>query len=192
MKFTDILKKVIVEQTRIDVLVDKLTKPQANKKPLLGNEELFALIAADPESKINTDADIDSFKGDFSVVKKVGPYTQWLIKQYLSLVPMMGDGETPVSKDDEKLYKSVLKKQRSQFFEDLYKTTIDLEKFHKNKQRLPQEQRDINKMTLKSLYNAVKDFSLEKTKATADEKKEAEKHSNSLDLKYFITDPIGR
>lgn len=173
MKFTDILRKVIVEQSRMDVLVDKLTKPQGDKKPLLGSQELFALIAADPESKINTDADLDSFKGDFSVVKKVGPYAQWLIKQYLSLVPMMGDGETPVSKEDEKLYKSVLKQQRSQFFEDLYKTTEDLRKFHRFKNRLPQDQRDINKMTIQSLFDAVKEFSLEKTKASKDEKKEA-------------------
>jgi len=173
MKFTDILRKVIVEQSRMDVLVDKLTKPKGDKKPLLNNEELFALIAADPESKINTDADIDSFKGDFSVVKKVGPYSQWLIKQYLSLVPMMGDGETPVSKEDEKLYKSVLKQGRKQFFEDLYKTTEDLRKFHRFKNNLPQDQRDINKMTIGSLFDAVKGFSLEKTKASADEKKEA-------------------
>ena len=174
MKFTDILKKVIVEQSRMDVLVDNLTKPQGDKKPLLSNQELFALIAADPESKINTDADLDKFDGDFSVVKKVGPYSQWLIKQYLSLVPMMGDGETPISKDDEKLYKSVLKQERKQFFEDLYKTTDDLRKFHRFKNRLPENQRDINKMTIKSLFDAVKDFSLEKTKASAEEKKEEE------------------
>jgi hypothetical protein len=173
MKFTDILKRVIVEQSKMDVLADKLTKPQGEKKPLLNPEELFALVAADPESKIQPDADIDSFKGDFSVVNKVGPYTQWLIKQYLSLVPMQGDGETPVPKENEKLYKSVLKQERNQFFEDLYKTTDDLRKFHRFKNRLPQDQRDINKMTIKSLFDAVKDFSLEKTKATKDEKKQA-------------------
>ena len=129
MKFTDILRKVIVEQSRMDVLVDKLTKPQGNKKPLLNNEVLFALIAADPESKINTDADIDSFKGDFSVVKKVGPYSQWLIKQYLSLVPMMGDGETPVPKEDEKLYKSVLNKNVHNFLKICIKRLTISESF---------------------------------------------------------------
>ena len=59
--------------------------------------------------------------------------------------------------------------------EDLYKVTGDLMKFERFKNRLPQEARDINKLTPETLYDQVKDFSLEKTKATADEKKEASK-----------------
>jgi hypothetical protein len=173
MKFTDILKKVIVEQSRMEVLADKLTKPQGKNKPLLKPEELFALIVADPETKVQGDVDIDSFGGDFDVVKKVGPYAQWLIKQYLSIVPNV-EGEV-IPKENEKEYKSVLKKLRGQFWEDLYKTTEDLKKFHKFKQRLPQEQRDINKMTIDTLFNAVKDFSLTKEKASAEEKQEAAK-----------------
>lgn len=173
MRFTDILRNVIVEQTRMDVLADKLTKSQGKNKPLLTDKELFSLIDADPESKIQTDMDVDAFRGDFSIVKKVGPYAQWIIKQYLSLVPMSGDGETPLSKDDEQYYKKELSRSRSQFFEDLYKITQYLTKYHRFKNRLPAEQRDINKMTVSSLYDAVKDFSLEKTKATKDERKEA-------------------
>jgi len=173
MRFTDILRNVIVEQTRMDVLADKLTKSQGKNKPLLTDKELFSLIDADPESKIQTDMDVDAFRGDFSIVKKVGPYAQWIIKQYLSLVPMSGDGETPLSKDDEQYYKKELSRSRSQFFEDLYKITEYLTKYHRFKNRLPAEQRDINKMTVSSLYDAVKDFSLEKTKATKDERKEA-------------------
>jgi hypothetical protein len=68
-----------------------------------------------------------------------------------------------------------LKKLRGQFWEDLYKTTEDLKKFHRFKNRLPQEQRDINKLTIDSLFNAVKDFSLTKEKASAEEKQEAAK-----------------
>lgn len=173
MRFTDILRNVIVEQTRMDVLADKLTKPQGKNKPLLTDKELFSLIVADPESKAQTDMDVDSFRGDFSVVKKVGPYAQWIIKQYLSLVPLAGDGETPLSKDDEQYYKKELSRSRSQFFEDLYKVTEYLTKYHRFKTRLPAEQRDINKMSIPTLFNAVKDFSLEKTKASKDERKEA-------------------
>jgi hypothetical protein len=136
-------------------------------------EELFALIVADPETKVQGDVDIDSFGGDFDVVKKVGPYAQWLIKQYLSIVPNV-EGEV-IPKENEKEYKSVLKKLRGQFWEDLYKTTEDLKKFHRFKNRLPQEQRDINKLTIDSLFNAVKDFSLTKEKASAEEKQEAAK-----------------
>lgn len=173
MKFTDILKKVIVEQSRMEVLADKLTKSQGKNKPLLKPEELFALIVADPETKVQGDVDIDSFGGDFDAVKKVGPYAQWLIKQYLSIVPNV-EGEV-IPKENEKEYKSVLKKLRGQFWEDLYKTTEDLKKFHRFKNRLPQEQRDINKLTIDSLFNAVKDFSLTKEKASAEEKQEAAK-----------------
>lgn len=42
--------------------------------------------------------------------------------------------------------------------EDLYKTKEDLEKFEKGKNRLPADQRDINKHTHKSLYDTVKDL----------------------------------
>jgi hypothetical protein len=47
-------------------------------------------------------------------------------------------------------------------------------KYEKFKGRLPQEYRDINKLTPETLYDYVKDFSLEKTKAT-EEKKVASK-----------------
>lgn len=175
MKFTEILKTVIVEQSRMDVLANKLTQPQGNKKPLLTPKELFMLISADPETKIEEGVTADNFKNNFDVVKKVGPYSQWLIKQYLTIVPMVSDGdsEVPVSKENEKLYNNILKQNREQFFEDLYKTTEDLKKFHRFKGRLSPDQRDINKMDKSTLYDAVKDFSLEKTKASADDKKEA-------------------
>ena len=68
MKFKDLLKKVIVEQSRMDVLADKLTKAEKGKKPLLTPEELFALIVADPQTKVQDGIDIDEFGGDFSVV----------------------------------------------------------------------------------------------------------------------------
>ena len=174
MKFTDILKKVIVEQSRMEILADKLTKPQGEKKAILKPEELFALIVADPESKIQEGVDIDNFKGKFNVVKKVGPYTQWLIKQYLSLVPNI-NGEPIDKTENEQLYKKYLNNERTQFWEDLYKTTEDLKKFHRFKNRLPQDLRDINKLSINTLFDNVKDFSLEKTKASAKEKEEAAK-----------------
>ena len=38
MKFKDLLKRVILEQSRMDVLADKLTKVEKGKKPLLTPE----------------------------------------------------------------------------------------------------------------------------------------------------------
>jgi len=76
---------------------------------------------------------------------------------------------------DSPRYKGAYQQYQELFMEDLYKVTGDLQKFERFKNRLPQELRDINKLTPETLYDNVKDFSLEKTKATKDEKKEASK-----------------
>lgn len=72
-------------------------------------------------------------------------YLQWITKNYINnLKKYKGDG------DDI-------------FFEDLYKTTEDLEKFTIliKKQKLPAESRDINKFDFKSLYQLIKQYPLE-------------------------------
>ena len=171
MKFKDLLKKVIVEQSRMDVLADKLTKAEKGKKPLLTPEELFALIVADPQTKVQNGIDIDEFGGDFNVVKKVGPYAQWIIKTYLNQRPKDSEGQFLDLSD--KVNANAARMMRSQFMEDLYKITTDLQKFDRHKGKIPAEFRDINKLTPESLYNLVKDFSLEKTKASKEEKKAA-------------------
>ena len=171
MKFKDLLKKVIVEQSRMDVLADKLTKAEKGKKPLLTPEELFALVVADPQTKVQDGIDIDEFGGDFSVVKKVGPYAQWIIKTYLNQRPKDSEGQLLDLSD--KVNANAAKMMRAQFMEDLYKITTDLQKFDRHKGKIPAEFRDINKLTPESLYNLVKDFSLEKTKASKEEKKAA-------------------
>lgn len=171
MKFKDLLKKVIVEQSRMDVLADKLTKAEKGKKPLLTPEELFALVVADPQTKVQDGIDIDEFGGDFSVVKKVGPYAQWIIKTYLNQRPKNEEGQFLDLSD--KLAANAAKMMRSQFMEDLYKITTDLQKFERHKGKIPAEFRDINKLTPEKLYDIVKDFSLEKTKASKEEKKVA-------------------
>ena len=55
---------------------------------------------------------------------------------------------------------------RAQFMEDLYKITADLQKFDRHNGKIPSELRDINKLTPEKLYDLVKDFSMEKTKAS--------------------------
>lgn len=169
MKFQDLLRTVIVEQSRMDVLADKLTKAEKGKKPLLTPEELFALVVADPQTKVAEGVDIDNFGGDFSVVKKVGPYAQWIIKQYLAQKPILPDGEEFDMSD--KRNQEIVRKMKHQFMEDLYKITSDLQKFDRHKGRIPTEFRDINKLTPSKLYDLVKDFSMEKTKASKEEKK---------------------
>ena len=58
MKFTSILKRVILEQSRFELLSDALTKPSKNKegnkvKPRMSKEEFNQLVQADPTTRLN-------------------------------------------------------------------------------------------------------------------------------------------
>ena len=160
MKFSSLLKNIIVENSRLEFLVKKFTEPRekGGKKlpPILKKEELLELIKGDPTSVVSESGN----------VKKVGKYTQWLIKQFLTLTPQ--DIEY-----GQRGYDDAVKRLRELFFEDLYKTTEDLKKFEKFKNRLPENLRDISKLTINTLFDNVKDFSLEKTKGTKEEKEKA-------------------
>jgi len=157
---------MITESSRIDFLVNKyIDTDDLNQK--LTDEELFSLIVADPETKIKTDIDIDEFEGDFTVFKKVGPYSQWIIRQYLSIKP-------EIDEDDKENYRDELKRERNLFWENLYKINDDLLKFHRFKSNLPQGKRDINKLSVSELAELMLPFSLEK-KVSNKEKVEAKK-----------------
>ena len=165
MKFTTILKKVILEQqTRFEVLLDNLTKPRKNKdgekiKPILSKEEFFNLVQGDPTSKMNniTIRDVEIYNKI-----KAGAYVQWLIKQYLN--------PKTESSSDSDYYRTEVKIMKDRFFEDLYQVTNNLKKFDRFKTRLPENFRNINTLNVDELYDLVKDFSLEKTKASKEEK----------------------
>ena len=174
-KFTSLLKDLIVENSRFQVLYDKFVKPkEKGKKGLLPFETLFALIAADPTSTFPEGMDADNAKPEQMDRVKIGKYTQWLLKNFLT--PKLEPNHPLMVLDPQSSqYKSALKEYRDLFMEDLYKVTGDLQKFERFKNRIPQEFRDINKLNAETLYDQVKDFSLEKTKASKDEKKAASK-----------------
>jgi Leucine-rich repeat (LRR) protein len=175
LRFTNLLKDLIVESSRFQVLYDKFVKPQQKgQKGIIPFETLFALIAADPTSKLPDGMDTDNVKPQDMDRVKIGKYAQWLLKNFIT--PRLPE-DHPLNVLDPKSgqYKQALKEYQDLFLEDLYKVTGDLQKFERFKNRLPQELRDINKLTPETLYDQVKDFSLEKTKATKDEKKEASK-----------------
>jgi hypothetical protein len=172
MKFTTLLKKVILEnaQSKFDVLFDMYTKPTSNKKgeqvkPKLTKDEFFALVEADPTTRLNNVELQSASKDDFEKVK-AGKYVPWLIKNYLS--------PKTESNPEDFGYSREVRQMKERFLEDLYKVTEDLIKFERFKSRITGE-KDINKLTTDQLYDAVKEFSLEKTKASADEKKIAAK-----------------
>ena len=83
LSFTNILSKVILENSRYEVLVNKFAKAKKKgQKPKIELDILQALMLADPTTKIegeNTDEE------DTREVKKVGAYAQWIIKQWMML-----------------------------------------------------------------------------------------------------------
>ena len=88
MKFTQLLKSVILEQSRIEILFDALTKPSTNRegvkvKPKMTKDEFNQLVAADPTTRLN-DVDLQTADSKELTRIKAGKYVQWLIKNYLS------------------------------------------------------------------------------------------------------------
>ena len=173
LRFTNLLRDLIVESSRFQVLFDKFVKPkERGQRGIMPFETLFALIAADPTSKIPDGMDIDNVKPEQMEKVKIGKYAQWLIKNFIT--PKLEPNHPLMVLDPQSgQYKAALKQFQDLFMEDLYKVTTNLQKYERFKNRLSQEFRDINKLTPETLYDQVKDFSLEKTKATAAEKKEA-------------------
>ena len=168
MKFTTILRKIILEDTKYEIL-RAVTQPSTNRegkkiKPMMTIDEYNQLVAADPTTRLNN-VDLQTADSKELTKVKAGSYVQWLIKNYLS-------PKTERTPEDRGYAQEVIQ-MKDRFMEDLNKFTNDLAKFDRFKTRLPENSRDINKLTPDELYDLVKDFSLEKTKASKDEKKEA-------------------
>jgi hypothetical protein len=172
MKFTSLLKSIIVEQSRFEVLLNALTKPGEDKegnktKPKLSKKEFLELVMADPTTRLNN-IDIETATSEELGKIKAGSYVPWLVKNYL-----LPKTESAVG---EYSYEREVKRAKEVFLEDLYKVTDDLKKFERFKGRLPQEMRDINKLTPDQLYDAVKDFDLTLATTTKAERKSAPVH----------------
>ena len=171
IKFTNILRDIIVESSRFEILFNKYVKPkERGQKGMMPLQVLFKIIAGDPTSKIPEGMSEENITADKMENIKIGKYTQWLLKNFVS--PKI-DLESGITDPNSPVVKQAVKEWQELFLEDLYKTTQDLMKYERNKNKLPQEYRDINKLTPQTLYDQVKDFSLEKTKASKEEKKEA-------------------
>jgi hypothetical protein len=182
MKFTPLLRSIIVEQSRFEVLSNALTKPNKDKegntiKPKLTKQEFMALIEADPTTKMNN-VDPETATSKELEKIKVGKYSQWIIKNYLSPVTERQAGDTG--------YEREVKQVKETFIEDLYKVKEDLQKFERFKSRI-QGEKDINKLTPRQLYDAVKDFDLTLATTTKAERKTAEIHPGAK-LLYDGTD----
>ena len=163
MKFNNIIKSIIVEQGRYEILKKTYTQPKKKgekvKPAKMSLEQLNKMVMTDPTTRRDGDN-----------IKKAGKYVNWIIKQFLQIEPNIESSYgTPQ-------FKKEFKEKTDLFFEDLYKTTDDLIKFDRFKSQIDDELRDINKLTIDSLFNTVKDFSLEKASTTKAERKEMKVH----------------
>jgi hypothetical protein len=171
MKFTPLLKSIILEQSKFEFLSNKYIKPKVNKegkklKPKLTQQELNTFVAADPTTRLNN-VDLENMSPDDLNKVKAGKYVDWIANQYLSLKTERQPGENG--------YERELANARETFMEDLYKVTDDLKKFERFKGKIKGE-KDINKLTADQLYDAVKDFDLTLATTTKSERKSAEVH----------------
>lgn len=160
MKFSGIIRHIILEQGRYEILRKTYTEPKKKgdkvKPARMSLEDLNKIVLADPTTRRDGDE-----------IKKAGTYTPWLVKQFLRLEPESEYGTSE--------FKSEMSRLQELFFEDLYKTTESLQKFDRFKGQLDQELRDINKFNIEKLADITVDFSLDKTKASKSEKEEAAK-----------------
>lgn len=183
MKITSLLSKLILEQSRFQVLYDKMVKPSSKAiekdkraKGLMDFDTLKTIIFADPTTKAPENFDIEGASDKDMDKVKVGKYSQWLLKNFIS--PKQNELELPNDFDfqtNQREFKNAMVEFRRLFMEDLYKTTDDLKKFERAKQYLPQDQRDINKFTPRTLFDTLKDFQIPEKKRAELEKKEAKK-----------------
>lgn len=172
MKFTSLLKSIIVEQSRFEVLMNALTKSGKDKegnklRPKLSKKEFVDLVLADPTTRLNN-VDIETATPEELGKIKAGSYVPWIVKHYLLPKTETNPGDYTYEKD--------VKRAKDVFMEDLYKITERLTKFERFKGRLPIEMRDINKLTPDQLYDAVKDFDLTLATTTKAERKSAPVH----------------
>ena len=183
LDFTDILSDIILEQSREEVLLKKFTQPRKKKGKILpaimDKEVFYTLVKADPTTRL-----VDTDDSENSV-QKVGAYTQWIIKQYISL-QQEADKHYAYGSPD---WGIKLEQLQNRFMEDLYKVTEDLIKFNRFKSKIDKSKRDINRVSNPDeLYDLTKDFSLEQATTTKAERvlKDAELVYDSANWEILI------
>jgi|688.fasta_scaffold05616_16 Leucine-rich repeat (LRR) protein len=168
MKITSVLSNLITEQSRFQVLYDKLVKPTVAAKPTAPGQKpkgamdldtLKTIIFADPTTRVPQDFDKEGATLEDMDNVKVGKYTQWMLKHFIR--PTFTDERADIEVGTPE-YKRVAQEYRRMFLEDIDKLGVDLLKHERFKGRIPEELRDINKITPEQLYTAVEDFKLSK------------------------------
>jgi hypothetical protein len=115
IRFTNILRDIIVESSRFQVLFDKFVKPkERGQKGIMPFETLFALIAADPTTRVPEGMDIDSVKPEDMEKVQIGKYAQWLLKNFVT-PKLPSNHPLMVSDPQSGQYKQALKQYQDLF-----------------------------------------------------------------------------
>lgn len=195
MKFNKLIKELIFEDERLNVLmqkfahedkvkVNKETGKKKVKKAPLTPSELMIIVGNDPTSVING---LDSkeiydhtrlSQIDPNDVEKTGEYSNWMIAQFKKLPQTL---ETPYTERDA--FAKEYKEKKRLFFEDLYKVKEDLIKFHHFKKAKDKiKQKDINQHNFSTLNDEVKDLSIEMATTTKEERKSSWDHPGATKM----------
>ena len=105
MKFTPLLKSIILEQSKFEFLSNKYLQPKVNKageklKPKLARGDFYALVNADPTTRLNN-VDFENMSKDDLNKVKAGKYVEWLINQFLSVKTERQPGENGYQRELE-------------------------------------------------------------------------------------------
>ena len=126
MNLNDLLENIIIEDSRYEVLMATYTEPKKKgKKARMGKDQLRLIMLADPTSKFTEDADVDDGE-----INKVGAYTTWILKQYLTLSAQVSADGVEYSNDKGSQFQKALIEKTRLFNEDLYKVTENLKIYH--------------------------------------------------------------
>ena len=171
MKITSLLSNLITENARLQLLFDKFVKPNPKMKSEPGRpakgimdfDTLKNIIFGDPDTKVPNGFNKEGATFEEMSKVKVGKYVQWMLKNFVQ--PKL---EYEVGTPE---YKRAAQEYRRLFIEDMDKMNVDLLKFERFKGKLPEDQRDINKLTPAELSLAVDEFKLTKDSKSAKEER---------------------
>jgi Leucine-rich repeat (LRR) protein len=192
MKFKSLLRKLLVEDTklskfrtlynRVVLPSEKALEKNPNAKGAIDLDLFKQFILADPTSIVPVNFDIENATDKDMELVKVGSYTDWILRHYL--IPNLPD---EIKTLDPKLspYKEAVQNYKGRYLEDLSKTTERLKFHNDNKQYLPIDKRDHNKLSPEEIKDIFINFKLpekvqkKKEKSLARKTREGFKHAGS-------------
>jgi len=143
MKFTNILKNIILEASRSALLYDKYVKPtDKSKKGIMDFEDFLKLIYIDPTTRPeNVDLQATSVNDLESI--HPGKYSQWILNIFNN--PKLADGMGNDVEVGSREYKIMYSQYKEHFMEDLDQFKDILKKYERFKGSLVDaSKKDIN------------------------------------------------